>query len=217
MNPDTSNLDKRQRRCRATSPRARQSEHREHLKKQHKSTRQRAREKLTGSCLAPVTMRPIPTRRERKYANWHTHQSMNSSSPSSTARPPNARLGGRHAGPRRVAQARATLNRAEALRLRVAGYSEREIAARLGVKVSDYLAGVRACEIVLKISARLAALYGLDAPRRSEVSGTAGQPLGPALSPALETALIKGYGEIASTGSDGKVIAFPPTSAKRPA
>lgn len=45
------------------------------------------------------------------------------------------------------------------------------------IEMPDYIAGTKAGELVLKISARLSALDGLDAPIKQEVSGPAGGPI----------------------------------------
>lgn len=80
------------------------------------------------------------------------------------------------------------------------------------ITVEDFQAGIKATEMVVKISARIAALYGLDAPRRSELGGTGGQPPGEALAPELEAAIAKAYDEAATEADREKIVAFPALS-----
>ena len=67
------------------------------------------------------------------------------------------------------------------------GSEVREDAAELRLKAVDRL---------LKVSQRRSELHGLDAPKRTELTGADGQPLVPALSPEVTAALEAGYDEI---------------------
>ena len=59
------------------------------------------------------------------------------------------------------------------------------------ITIEDYHSATKAAETVVKISARLAALYGLDAPNKTELANPDGTPL---LGGALASALLKAYG-----------------------
>ncbi len=160
------------------------------------------------------------------------------------ARPPDARPANRRSKHHAIEEVRAERNRAEALRLRASGCSEREIANRLGVSPSTshayivdalhelgtctaatrdqlrqiegerleiavravmvylgadapeirseaedangnlrvvtierYAATMKAADTLVKLSARLSGLWGLDAPAKVEQSGPGGGPM----------------------------------------
>ena len=71
------------------------------------------------------------------------------------------------------------------------------------ITVEDYASATKAAETVVKISARLAALYGLDAPSKAELTGADGAPLLNKLSPEVSAALLAGYGQIEKGKTDG--------------
>ena len=77
------------------------------------------------------------------------------------------------------------------------------------ITVEDFQAGIKACDTIIKISARIAALYGLDAPRRSELGGVGSGAPAQTLDQELEAVIAKAYGETAAGSSLEKIVPFP--------
>lgn len=64
------------------------------------------------------------------------------------------------------------------------------------IEMPAYQAGLKAAEMLIKLSARFSALYGLDAPSKHALTDPDGNSVLPPLAPAVVDALEAGYDEI---------------------